>query len=147
MRVPPFLLACFIVASPATAQDRTPASADEAAVRAVVAAYVEARRQQDRDAVAALLTEDADQHTSGGAWRRGRTAFAAGAVSSSAQNPGDRSITVEAVRFLTAGVALVDGPYEIGAPGDVARRLWATILVIREPGGWRIAAIRNKLPA
>ena len=45
---------------------------DEAAVRDVVKRYVDAREARDAKALAALFTEDADQLTSSGEWRKGR---------------------------------------------------------------------------
>ena len=64
-------------------------------------------------------------------------------AASSKQNPGERGITVAAVRFITPDVAIADGPYEIA--GSDARR-WTTIVLRRETDGWRIAAIRNMTP-
>jgi hypothetical protein len=55
---------------------------------------------------------------------------------------GKRTITVESVRFLAPGVALADARYEIGD-----RKMWTTLLITKEKSGWRIAAIRNMLPA
>ena len=69
-----------------------------------------------------------------------------GMLASSAGNPGDRTLTVETVRFVTNDVALVDARYEIaGAQG--VRKMWSTFLVVKSADGWRIAAIRNMLPA
>ncbi len=64
-------------------------------------------------------------------------------AASSKQNPGERGITVAAVRFITEDVAIADGAYDIAGSG--ARR-WTTIVVARGPDGWRIAAIRNMTP-
>lgn len=119
---------------------------DEAAVREVVRLYVEAREARDAGAIAALFTEDADQLTSAGEWRRGREALVQGAQASSARTEGKRTITVETVRFLAPGVALADGRYEI-AGGGSDRRMWASLTLTRGVAGWRIAAIRNMLPA
>ncbi len=58
---------------------------------------------------------------------------------------GNRSITVAAVRFITPDVAIADGPYEIAGGGTV-RRMWTTLVLAREAGVWRIAAIRNMVP-
>lgn len=119
---------------------------DEAAVREVVRSYVEAREARDSDAITALFTEDADQLTSSGEWRRGRAALVRGAQASSARTEGKRTITVETVRFLAPGVALADGRYEI-AGGSTERKMWASITLTRGASGWRIAAIRNMFPA
>jgi uncharacterized protein (TIGR02246 family) len=125
---------------------QTPASpSDEAAVRDVVRRYVNAREMKDPAAIEALFTADADQHTTSGEWRRGRAQVVPGTLESSKRNPGARNITVQAVRFIAPDVAIADGPYEItGASGT--RRMWATLVLKREAGGWRIAAIRNMVP-
>lgn len=130
-----------------SAAAQEPGSAgDEAAVRDVVRRYVAAREQRDPRAVEALFTEDADQYTTAGEWRRGRPAIVKGTSASSAQNPGRRDIAVEAVRFPAPGVALVDGRYEIVGGANTGRRMWTTLLLTRGAGGWRIAAIRNMVP-
>lgn len=119
--------------------------ADDAAIRDVVRKYVEARTAEDPKQIEALFTSDADQHTTAGEWRRGRDAVVPGTLRSSAGNPGTRRIVIEAIRFVTPDVALVDGPYEIGDGANV-RRNWTTLVMKREAGAWRIAAIRNALP-
>jgi hypothetical protein len=45
-------------------------------------------------------------------------------------------------------VALADGRYEIsGASAADARKMWTALVLTRSSSGWRIAAIRNMLPA
>jgi uncharacterized protein (TIGR02246 family) len=128
------------------AQSAVSSSAAESAVRAVVQRYVDAREQRDPAATASLFTADADQITTSGDWRRGRERLVQGTLESSTQNPGTRTITVSSVRFITPDVAIADGPYNIGSGVNV-RRMWTTIVVRRERDGWRIAAIRNAVPA
>ena len=121
---------------------------DEAAIRTLVSKYVDAREQIDAQAVAALFTADADQLVSSGEWRKGRDEVVRGTMASSQASTGKRTITVETIRFITADVALADGRYEIaGTAGAQARKMWTTLLVSRTAQGWRIAAIRNMLPA
>ncbi len=143
-------LACLLVLTfaPTLAAQRAAANAtDETAVRDVVARYVAAREARDPSAVAALFTEDADQYTTAGEWRRGRERIRAGTAESSQRNPGSRRISVEAVRFVTPDVAIADGPYEIAAGGaPSSRRMWTTLVLVRTTGGWRISAIRNMAP-
>jgi uncharacterized protein (TIGR02246 family) len=119
---------------------------DEAAIRSVVQRYVNARELRDPGAIEAIFTADADQHTTSGEWRHGRADVIRGSLESSTRNPGKRSITVETIRFVTPDVAIADGPYEIASDGNV-RRMWTTIVLEREGGAWRIAAIRNMVPA
>jgi uncharacterized protein (TIGR02246 family) len=128
---------------------QTPAnsSPDETAVRDVVKRYVDARERRDERAIAALFTSDADQLVSSGEWRKGRDAIVKGTLASSQQTGGKRTIAVESVRFPARDVAIADGRYEItgGTGGD--RKMWTTFVLARTADGWRIAAIRNMLPA
>ncbi len=121
---------------------------DEIAVRTAVSRYADARELRDSAAVEALFTSDADQLVSSGEWRKGREAVVKGTLASSERTGGHRSITVDNVRFLSADVALVDCRYEIsGLAGGQTRSMWSAFLIKRTPDGWRIAAIRNMLPA
>jgi uncharacterized protein (TIGR02246 family) len=131
---------------------QTPSSAaaatDEQAIRELVASYAAARQSQDAKAIEALFTADADQLVSSGEWRRGRDELVRGMLESSRSNAGARTITVESVRLLTAGVAVANARYAIAATaGAEARSMWSTFVVLRVDGGWRIAAIRNMLPS
>ncbi len=142
----PWLHAQAPVPRAALAPASTTREQDIAAIRAVVASYVAARDLRDPTAVGALFTPDADQYTTSGEWRRGQTAIVAGTARSSAQNPGERRIRVESVRIITADVAIVDGPYEIvaeGADAAATRRMWTSLVLVRQEDGWRITAIRN----
>ena len=127
------------------AQDR---AADTAAIKALVRQYVDAREHNDPKAVESLFTDDADQLVSSGEWRRGREAVVKGTLASSQATGGKRTVTVETVRFVAPGVAVADGRYEIaGTKGGETRRMWSTFVMTRGNSGWRIAAIRNMLPA
>ena len=95
-----------------------------------------------------MFTADADQLVSDGTWRKGRDALVRGMLESSRRTGGRRSITVESVRLLSPDVALVDGRYtQTGLAGGKDRAMWTTIVLKRGSDGWRIAAIRNMLPA
>jgi len=126
-----------------------PSERDDAAVRAVVRAYVEAREARDAKAVEALLTADADQLVSDGTWRRGRDVLVKGMLESSRKNSGKRTIAVETVRLIAPDVAIADGRYTLAAAGPDSkdRAMWTAIIVVRGTDGWRIAGIRNMLPA
>jgi uncharacterized protein (TIGR02246 family) len=145
MAFPVFVVAGVVLMSAGLAAQTPSTSTDEAAVREVIRRYVNARELKDPAAIETLFTADADQHTTSGEWRRGRAQIVPGTLESSKRNPGTRNITVQAVRFIAPDVAIADGPYEItGATGT--RRMWATLVLKREAGGWRIAAIRNMVP-
>jgi uncharacterized protein (TIGR02246 family) len=130
-------------------QTSTPGEAAvEEAVRDLVRRYVDARERRDQSAIRRLFTADADQLTSSGEWRRGRDRVVEGALASSARTGGTRNIQVEHVRLLAPGVALADGRYAIsGLEGGSTRRMWTTFVLRLDDAGWRIAAIRNMLPA
>lgn len=147
MRLFSRFLVCLWVAASLPAQSPA-ADADGDAIRELVAKYTAARGHRDAAAIEALFTADADQLVSSGEWRKGREALVRGMLGSSRRNPGGRTITVESVRLLAAGVALADARYEIADPaGGEPRKMWSTFLAVREADGWRIAAIRNMLPA
>jgi uncharacterized protein (TIGR02246 family) len=121
---------------------------DETAVRQVIQRYVDAREVSDPRAIEVLFTPDADQLVSDGTWRKGREALVKGMLESSRKNPARRTIAVESVRLLTPDVALADGRYvQKAQPGGKDRVMWTAITLKRGPDGWRIAAIRNMLPA
>jgi uncharacterized protein (TIGR02246 family) len=121
---------------------------DEAPIREIVQKYLDARDRQDTHALESLFTGDADQLVSSGEWRKGREAVVRGTLASSRNTGGQRTITVESVRFLSRDVAVADGRYELTAlASGESRKMWTTLLAIRTPEGWRIAAIRNMLPA
>jgi len=141
-------LSLLLIACAACTAQTAAGAADEAAIKDVVARYVDARDHKDAKATEALFTADADQLVSSGEWRKGRDAVVRGTMASSEASGGKRTITVETVRFLTPDAALADGRYEIaGMAGAAPRRMWSTFLITRTRDGWRIAAIRNMLPA
>lgn len=140
--------ACLLVTVALFAQQPSDRASDEAAIRRVVEKYVEARDHRDESAIGTLFTADADQLVSTGEWRRGRKDVVRGTMSSSQNSPRKRTITVVSVRFVSPGVALADGRYEIaGDATSDSRKMWTTLVMARVPDGWRIAAIRNMLPA
>lgn len=142
------LAGCLLLLLAAAVAAQTTGRTDENAVRELVKRYVDARERGNAQAVEALFTKDADQLTSSGEWRRGRDEVVRGSLASSQRNSGRRTITVETVRFVSADVAIADGRYEIaGAQGGGSRSMWTTFVMTRGKDGWRIAGIRNMLPA
>jgi uncharacterized protein (TIGR02246 family) len=138
----------FLTVMCATVSSAQQPSADEAGIRAIVQKYVDAREASDAKAIEPLFTPDADQLVSDGTWRRGRDQLVRGMLESSRKNPANRSIRVESVRLLSPDVALADGRYiQKGQTAGNDREMWTTITLKRGSDGWRIAAIRNMLPA
>jgi uncharacterized protein (TIGR02246 family) len=142
------LAACLLLTA-LRAQPPTALSAlDEKAIRAVVASYLAARANQDAPALEKLFTSEVDQLVSSGEWRKGRDAVVRGTLQSSRSSGGERSILIESVRVVAPGVALADGRYQLkNLAGGQSRSMWTTFLLSSAPDGWRIAAIRNMLPA
>jgi uncharacterized protein (TIGR02246 family) len=148
MRWCPALVLCLLASWPAAGQAPVLPAPDEAAIREVVRNYVDARDKRDPKRLAALFTEDADQLTTAGEWRKGRDNVVQGGLASSQANPGARQIAIETVRFVAPGVGIADGRYDIAAAGDAPSRRMRTTFVMTKAGagGWRIAAIRNMAP-
>jgi uncharacterized protein (TIGR02246 family) len=121
-------------------------AADDAAIREVVKTYLAAREQKDEKLLASVFTADVDQLVSSGEWRRGRASLVEGTMASSAKEAGKRTVEIETIRYVAKDVAVADGRYVIAGAAE-ARRMWSTFVMKREAGGWRIAAIRNMLPA
>ena len=132
--------------APAGAQQAAKAG-DEAAIRAVVKAFLDTRDKNDAAALAALMTADVDQQQTSGNVRRGRDAVVKGSLATQQSTGGTRTITLESIRFIGADVAIVDGRYDSLGRADGADRHMLTSMVLkREAGAWKIAAIRNMLP-
>jgi uncharacterized protein (TIGR02246 family) len=138
-------LAVLAGAVPVAAQvDR---AADEAAIRGVIKAFLDTREANDAAALAALLTADVDQQQTSGNVRRGRDAVVSGSLATQQSTGGKRTITVESLRFIAPDVALADGRYDSVGRADGSDRHMLTSMVLKREGGvWKIAAIRNMLP-
>ncbi|NND31913.1 MAG: SgcJ/EcaC family oxidoreductase [Saprospiraceae bacterium] len=122
--------------------------ADRKDIRDLVGDYQKAREDSDSLQLLSLLTDDADQLVSSGEWRKGKEELVKGMQRSSRNNEGRRSIEVEQIRFVGKAVAIADARYTIsGNDPDSARRMWSTFICQRIDENWRIAAIRNMLPA
>jgi len=140
------LVVALALMAPASTAGQAPPT-DDAAVRALVEAYSTARDKGDGAALTALFTADADQLVSSGEWRRGREAVVKGSLASSQQTQGKRTFAIETVRMIAANVALVDSRYDIAQTDGTTRRMWASWLLVKDGPAWKIAAIRNMLPA
>ena len=122
-------------------------AADETAIRAVVNAFLDTRDKNDPVALAALMTTDVDQQQTSGNVRRGRDAVVKGSLATQASTGGKRTITLDSVRFVTADVAIADGRYDsVGRADGSDRHMLTSMVLKREGGAWKIAAIRNMLP-
>ena len=130
-------------------QVAAPASADDAAIRRVVQQQDEARNRGDWKALSELFTQDAEQLTSSGSWRRGRAAIEKGVAQSmgSVYKGAKYTTKVESVRMLAPTVAMADGTFEISnIAGGSTRRGHTTYLLVKSGDAWRIAAVRLMVP-
>jgi uncharacterized protein (TIGR02246 family) len=140
-------LLSIVAFAPAAAQNADRA-ADETAVRAVIKAFIDTREANDPAALAALLTPDVDQRQTSGAVRSGRDAVVSGSLATQQSTGGRRTISVDSLRFVGPDVAIADGRYDsIGRADGTDQRMLTSMVLRREGGAWKIAAIRNMLPS
>lgn len=117
------------------------------AIGSLIAAYQKARENKDTVLLKSLLTQDVDQLVSSGEWRNGIDEAVHGMLRSSVEAPGTRNLTIEKIRPLTASTALVDCRYTIQNTGGTLRQMWSSFILVAAKRTWKIAAIRNMLPA
>ncbi len=126
----------------------SPSASDEIAIRQLVQNYMQARNTKNAEATRSLFTKDADQLVSTGEWRKGIDGLVQGAMASSQKETGQSSIAIESIRFIDPDIAIADGRYETSSlVSSTTRKMWTTLIVRRTETGWKIAAIRNMLPA
>lgn len=142
------LTAVFMMALAAPAFAQATGGGDEAAIRGVLQQHDDTRNKADWKALSALFTEDAEQFTSAGEWRRGRAEIEKGVAQgmATAYKGGKYTTTVGKVRMLAPTVALVDAAFEIGNISGGARRGHSTYALVKSGGQWRIAAVRSMVP-
>jgi hypothetical protein len=116
-------------------------------ISVVIDKYSEAREKRDTVLLKNILSTDVDQLVSNGEWRNGVTASVQGMLRSSAGSPGTRKLVIDKIRMITPATAVVDCKYEIKNADGSDRKMWSTFIVVLEKGTWKIAAIRNMLPA
>ncbi|MCK5443217.1 MAG: nuclear transport factor 2 family protein [Maribacter sp.] len=119
----------------------------EQAIRTLIDEYAQARETKDTVLLRKILTNEIDQLVSSGVWRKGFSESKKGMLQSSTQNRGSRTLTIESIRFLHQTVALVDCRYTIQRPNGSTRKMWSSFTMQKEGNQWKIAAIRNMLPA
>jgi uncharacterized protein (TIGR02246 family) len=142
-------LAVVIIAGASSAQAQTSdRAADEAAVKKVIQAFIDTRESNDAAGLTELLTTDVDQRQTSGNMRSGRDAVVSGSLATNQSTGGKRTITVDSLRFIGADVAIADGRYDsIGRTDGSDQRMLTSMVLRREGGAWKIAAIRNMLPS
>jgi len=147
MKTLPAVAALLAFAAGAAAWAQADRAADEAAVRAVIQAFLDTREKNDAAGLAALLTADVDQRQTSGNMRSGRDAVVSGSLSTQQSTGGRRTISVDSLRFVGPDVAIADGRYDsMGRADGTDQRMLTSMVLRREGGAWKIAAIRNMLP-
>jgi uncharacterized protein (TIGR02246 family) len=147
MKTLPAVAAVLAFAAGVAAWAQADRAADEAAVRAVIQAFLDTREKNDAAGLAALLTADVDQRQTSGTMRSGRDAVVSGSLSTQQSTGGRRTISVDSLRFVGPDVALADGRYDsLGRADGTDQRMLTSMVLRREGGAWKIAAIRNMLP-
>ena len=143
------LTAVFMIAlaGPVFAQ-ATAGGADDAAIRRVLQQHDDTRNKADWKAMGALFTDDAEQLTSAGEWRKGRAEIEKGVAQGMATTykGGKYTTKIDKVRILAPTVALADGAFEISNIAGGARRGHSTYSLVKSGGQWRIAAVRSMVP-
>jgi uncharacterized protein (TIGR02246 family) len=126
------------------AQDQADRNRQE--IYSLIDQYAQAREESNTALLESILTSDIDQLVSSGEWRRGMEGAMQGMMRSSSRNPGERTLTVDQLRFINPETAIVDARYEIKNPDGSARKMWSTFVVVYDGNRWKITAIRNMLP-
>jgi uncharacterized protein (TIGR02246 family) len=148
------ILPLLLAALPIVASDVKVSTAEEQAVRKLVADYAEAVNSRDSARIAELFAEDGDYQTPQGAVSNGRTAIQQDQAKAYSTVMGSASATFEIkrIRFLSRDIALVDTVFERfgvldpdGRPVPGRRRALATFILKKEKQ-WRIASYRNVVP-
>lgn len=135
---------CFSVTR---AQTSSPKTEDEKAIYALVGNYVKARETKDVALLKSILIEDLDQLVSTGVWRYGRDEAMKGMMQSSKSKPGERTITIQKVRFIGSDCCIADARYQIQNQDGTSRKMWSTFVAVSKNKEWKITAIRNMKPA
>jgi uncharacterized protein (TIGR02246 family) len=117
--------------------------ADEAQIRARLAAYADARTRRDAKAEALCYTETGDFRSSAGPFVTGRAAIE---QQLTVNNPAYRFVLdVVKLRFITPEVAIVEADVSAGV-GDNLGRLIGTYVLLKQGNDWLIDAARISRP-
>lgn len=131
------------------AQAQSTSSADDAAIRRVLQQHDDARNSRDWKVLSELFTQDAEQLTSSGDWRKGRAQIEKGTaqITTTTYKGGKYTTRVDTVRMLAPGVAIADGTFEIANIGSGgSRKGHSTYVLVKSGDRWRIAAARSMVP-
>ncbi len=138
------ILASYFVAD---GQDIKPSPKQRQDIATLIDQYSIARETRDTILLKKILRAEVDQLVSNGEWRSGIGAAVEGMQKSTAGNPGSRTLIVDKIRLVSPECAIVDCRYEIANTNGDIRKMWSSFIVVAENNVWKIAAIRNMLPA
>lgn len=128
-------------------QTGAPSEKQRKDIHALIDKYSSAREKRDTVLLKNILATDVDQLVSTGEWRNGINASVKGMLRSSASAPGTRTLTIEKIKLISSGSAIVDCKYETQNADGSPRKMWSAFVVVNEKGTWKISAIRNMLPS
>jgi uncharacterized protein (TIGR02246 family) len=138
-------LAAVLLASAAAVAAEGPA--DERAIRAAAEAYAAAFNKKDMTAFRGLWVETGEYVTETGERIRGRDALAKRIKEYLDTNPRDTlKITVQAIRFVTPDVAILDGTAEVSGPEGAPDVSPFVAVHVRQDGRWLLANVRDLTP-
>ena len=133
------LLMVVLVALTTAASPAQSPSADEAAIRARLAAYADARNRRDAHAEALCYAADGDFRSSLGPFVFGREAVEKQLV---VTNPDYRfRLAVTHLRFVTPQVAIADADVKTGMGTNLAP-LVGVYVMVKQDGEWLISGAR-----
>jgi uncharacterized protein (TIGR02246 family) len=120
--------------------------ADEAAIRANVAAFVKAYNAHDAKAIAALFAPAGQIVDKEGDASEGREAIQKVFAGLFAESPKKQiEVTVESIRFLGADLAVEEGSTkETAAPGEIPEYDRYTVIHAKRDGKWQMAMARDE---
>jgi uncharacterized protein (TIGR02246 family) len=121
-------------------------SADEAAIRGNIAAFVRAYNAGDAKGVAALFAPDGQAEDKDGEVSQGRAAIEKTFKELFAAAPQKRlEVSVESIRFIGADLAVETGSTkETSAPGETPEYDRYTVLHVKRDGKWQMALARDQ---
>jgi len=128
------------------AQQQTVTVADSKLFK-LIDLYSLAREKQDTVLLKSILTHDVDQLVSTGEWRNGFSSALKGMLRSSASSAGNRTITVDKIKYLGSGAAIIDTRYDVPNADGSVRKMWSCFIAVKDRDDWKITAIRNMKPA
>ena len=142
-----FVLCTFMAMPSIYPQETANNTEQRKGIYTLVDTYALAREKKDTILLESILATNVDQLVSSGKWRKGKKEAMKGMLKSSVSNPGTRTLKIEKIRFLNSVSAIVDARYQIQNDHGTVRKMWSTFIVVYEEDRWKIAAIRNMLPA